>query len=149
MGFFNIFKKNKKKKKELSIKELCSPVLGEMWVCTFNFCPWDEEDNDVCIKKVKIVSARADSKGIFVESSSPYPFGASSVKNVMQGYIDRISSGWYWTGFFETRAKAVKAYDELMEKWISAIRGNMEKVEKVENVENVEKMTDNQKWNNK
>lgn len=125
MGLFNIFQKKKKK----TLKELYTPVLDEMWVCTFNFCPWDEEDNSVYIKKVKIVSARADSKGIFVESSSPYPFGTSSMKDVMKGYIDRISSGWYWTGFFETREEAVKAYKELMEKWISAIRGNMEKVE--------------------
>lgn len=126
MGFFNIFNK----KKKMTIKELYSPVLDEMWVCTFDFCPWDEKDNSVYIKKVEIVSARADSKGIFVESSSPYPFGTSSMKNVMQGYIDKISSGLYWTGFFETREDAVKAYNELMEKWISSIRANMEKIGK-------------------
>lgn len=126
MGFFNIFQK---KKKKMTLKELYAPVLDEMWVCTFNFCPWDENDNKVYIKKVKIISARAENKGIFVESSSPYPFGTSSMGDVMKGYIDRISSGWYWTGFFETREEAVKAYKELMEKWISAIRGNMEKVE--------------------
>ena len=125
MKLFDIFKK----KKKMTIKELYAPVLDEMWVCTFNFCPWDEKDNNVVIKKVKIVSARADEKGIFVESSSPYPFEASSIGNTMCGYIDRISSGWHWTGFFETEEEAKLAYNNLMLKWCEVIKSKIKKVQ--------------------
>lgn len=122
MKLFDIFKK--KKKKKMTIKELYAPVLDEMWVCTFNFCPWDETRNKVVFKKVKIVSAEATREGIWVKSNEPYPFDGTNED--MCGYIDKIDCRWYWNGFFETKEEAEKAYVELMEKWIGEIRKNVD-----------------------
>ena len=120
MKLFNIFKKQKAK----SIKELYTPVLDKMWVCVFNFEPWNETNHDVLFKKVNIVKAYADEKGIFVESNEQDPF--SSYENrCLCGYIDTISDHWHWTGFFETKEEAEKAYNDLMKKWIGVIESKM------------------------
>lgn len=118
MKLFNIFKKQKK----LTIKELYAPVLDEMWVCAFNFTPWSPEDHGVVFKKVKIVKAEACQEGIYVKSSEPDPFDNSSE---LRGYIDKITCNWRWTGFFETKEEAEKAYNDLMKKWISVIESKM------------------------
>lgn len=118
MKLFNIFKKQKK----MSIKELYAPVLDEMWVCAFNFAPWASKEHKVVFKKVKIVRAEADKDGIFVKSSEPDPFDKSSE---LRGYIDKITCNWHWTGFFETKKDAEKAYNDLMKKWISVIESKM------------------------
>ena len=118
MKLFNIFKKQKK----LTIKELYAPVLDEMWVCTFRFNPWEPENHTVIFKKVKIVMAEADTDGIFVKSSEPDPFDNRSD---LRGYIDKITCNWHWTGFFETKEEAEKAYNDLMKKWISVIESKM------------------------
>ena len=118
MKLFNIFKKQKK----LTIKELYAPVLDEMWVCTFRFTPWEPENHKVIFKKVKIVKAEADKDGIYVKSLEPDPFDQSSE---LHGYIDKITCNWHWTGFFETKEEAEKAYNDLMKKWISVIESKM------------------------
>lgn len=120
MKLFDIFKKRKK----LTIKELYAPVLDKMWVCVFNFCPWDVEEHDVVFKKVTIVKASADEKGIFVESDEQDPFTRYD-KERLRGYIDRITSSWHWVGFFETKEEAEKAYNELMKKWVAVIESKM------------------------
>ena len=120
MKLFNIFKKRKK----LTLKELYAPVLDEMWVCVFNFEPWDVKAHDVVFKKVNIVKASADEKGIFVESDEQDPFDKYD-KSKLRGYIDRITSSWHWVGFFETKEEAEKAYNELMKKWIGVIESKM------------------------
>lgn len=122
MGLFNIFKK----KKKMSIKELYAPVLDEMWVCAFNFCPWDEDKYKVFFKKVKIVRAEATKEGIWVKSDEPYPFESACTDDVMCGYIDKIDCRWYWIGFFETKEEAEKAYVELTEKWIDRMKKSVE-----------------------
>lgn len=119
MKLFDIFKK----KKKMTIKELYAPVLDEMWVCTFNFCPWDESRHKVVFKKVKIVSAEATREGIWVKSNETYPFNKSN--QTICGYIDKINCEWHWTGFFETKEEAEKSYNELMKKWISVIESKM------------------------
>ncbi len=118
MKFFDIFKKQKK----LTIKELYAPVLDEMWVCVFNYVPWEPENHKVIFKKVKIVMAQAGKDGIFVQSSEPDPLDSSSE---LRGYIDKITCNWHWTGFFETKEEAEKAYNDLMKKWISVIESKM------------------------
>ena len=118
MKLFDIFKKQKK----LTIKELYTPVLDEMWMCTFKFNPWDPEQHKVVFKKVKIVKAEADRGGIFVWSSDPNPFDNSLES---YGYIDKITCSRHWTGFFETKEEAEKAYNDLMKKWISVIESKM------------------------
>lgn len=120
MKLFNIFKKQKK----LTLKELYAPVLDKMWVCVFNFCPWDVEKHDVVFKKVNIIKACADEKGIFVESDEQDPFTLYD-KEHLRGYIDRITSSWHWVGFFETKEKAEKAYNDLMKKWVGVIESKM------------------------
>ena len=120
MKLFDIFKKRKK----LTIKELYAPVLAKMWVCVFNFCPWDVEEHDVVFKKVNIVKASADEKGIFVESDKQDPFTRYD-KERLRGYIDRITLSWHWVGFFETKEEAEKAYNELMKKWVAVIESKM------------------------
>ena len=122
MKLFNIFKK----KKKMSLKELYAPVLDEMWVCTFNFCPWDESRNKVVFKKVKIVSAEATREGIWVKSDETYPFDGT--KETICGYIDKIDCRWYWNGFFETEEKAKKAFNDLMEKWCGVIKSKIVKI---------------------
>lgn len=124
MKLFDIFKKQKK----MAIKELYAPVLDEMWVCTFNFYPWDEDAHKVFIRKVNIIKAVADSKGIMVTSSEPYPFGTSSISDSMHGYIGRITNGFHWTGFFETEEEAKKAFNDLMEKWCGVIKSKIFKI---------------------
>ena len=121
MKLFNIFKKQKKKKK-MTIKELYAPVLDEMWVCAFRFSPWEPKDHKVIFKKVKIVKAVACKEGIYVKASEPNPFDQSSE---LRGYIDKITCNWHWTGFFETKEEAEKAYNDLMKKWISVIESKM------------------------
>ena len=118
MKLFNIFKKQKK----ITIRDLYTPVLDEMWVCTFRFNPWEPENHTVIFKKVKIVMAEADKNGIFVRSSEPDPFDNHSE---LCGYIDKITCNWRWTGFFETKEEAVKAYNDLMKKWIGVIESKM------------------------
>ena len=118
MKLFNIFKKQK----QMTIKELYAPVLDEMWVCAFKFNPWEPENHKVIFKKVKIVMAEADKEGIFVKSSEPDPFDQHSE---LYGYIDKITCNWRWTGFFETKEEAEKAYNELMKKWIGVIESKM------------------------
>jgi hypothetical protein len=118
MKLFNIFKKQKK----LTLKELYAPVLDEMWVCTFKFNPWEPENHKVVFKNVPIVKAEADKEGIYVKSSEPYPFDQSSD---LRGYIGKITCNLHWTGFFETKEEAEKAYNDLMKKWISVIESKM------------------------
>ena len=122
MKLFNIFKKQKK----LTIKELYAqaPIIDEMWVCAFNFEPWEPEKHKVVFKKVKIVEAKATPDGIFVTADEKDPlYFSESYK--LRGYIDKITSQWSWTGFFETKEDAEKAYNELMKKWISVIESKM------------------------
>lgn len=126
MKLFNIFKK----KKKMSLKELYTPVLDEMWVCTFNFCPWDEDKNKVVFKKVKIVRAEATADGIWVRCNEPYPFESSCSDDCMCGYIDKFECRWYWNGFFETKEEAEKAYTELTETWIERIKKNVNEIKK-------------------
>ena len=120
MKLFNIFKRQRK----LTIKELYAPVLDEMWVCAFDFAPWSEERHQVMFKKVNIVKASADQKGIFVESNEQDPFSPYD-NRFLCGYIDTISDNWHWTGFFETKEEAEKAYNKLMKKWIGVIESKM------------------------
>ena len=120
MKLFNIFKKQKK----MTIKELYAPVLDEMWVCVFNFTPWEPENHKVIFKKVKIVEAKATPDGIVVISDEKDPFYFSE-GYILRGYIDRITSQWSWNGFFETKEEAEKAYNDLMKKWISVIESKM------------------------
>jgi len=121
MKLFNIFKKQKAK----TIKELYTPVLDKMWVCVFNFEPWNETKHDVLFKKVNIVKAYADEKGIFVESSEVNPFSLYD-KDHLCGYIDHITQrSWTWCGFFETKEGAEKAYNALVKKWIGVIESKM------------------------
>jgi hypothetical protein len=120
MKFFDIFKK----KKVVTIKDIYAHVLDQMWVCVFNFEPWSPESHEVIFKKVNIVKACANEKGIFVESSEPDPFSPYD-NRCLCGYIDRISNSWNWTGFFETKEEAEKAYNDLMKKWISVIESKM------------------------
>lgn len=111
MKLFNIFKKHKD-----------APFIDEMWVCTFKFKPWEPEDYKVIIKKVKIVMAEAGKDGIFVTSSEKDPFNQHSE---LRGYVNKITCDSQWTGFFETKEEAEKAYNELMKKWISEIESKM------------------------
>lgn len=120
MKLFNIFKKQKK----MTIKELYAPVLDKMWVCVFNFSPWDVKEHGVVFKKVNIIKACADEKGIFVESDERDPFTMYE-KERLRGYIDHITSSWHWVGFFETKEEAEKAYNDLMKKWIGVIESKM------------------------
>lgn len=120
MKLFDLFKKQKK----MTIKDQYFPVLAKMWVCVFNFCPWDVERHDVVFKKVNIIKASADEKGIFVESDEIDPF-IKHGKEHLSGYIDHITSSWHWVGFFETMEEAEKAYNELMTKWIRVIETKM------------------------
>jgi hypothetical protein len=120
MKLFNIFKKQKAK----TIKELYTPVLDQMWVCVFDFAPWSEERHQVMFKKVNIVKAYADEKGIFVESNEQDPFSTYD-NRCLCGYIDTIFDHWHWTGFFETKEEAEKAYNDLMKKWIGVIESKM------------------------
>ena len=120
MKLFNIFKKQKK----LTLKELYAPVLDEMWVCAFKFNPWDPENHKVIFKKVKIVEAKATPDGIFVTADEKDPLYLSESYK-LRGYIDRITPQRSWTGFFETKEDAEKAYNELMKKWILVIESKM------------------------
>ena len=120
MKFFDIFKK----KKVVTIKDIYAHVLDQMWVCVFDFEPWKPERHEVIFKKVNIVKACADEKGIFVESSESDPFCPYENRRLC-GYIDTISDQWHWTGFFETKEEAEKAYNELMKRWISVIESKM------------------------
>ena len=119
MKLFDIFKK----KKKMTIKELYAPVLDEMWVCTFNFRPWDESGNKVIFKKVVIVSAEATRDGIWVMSGERYPFHEND--ETICGYIDKFDCGRYWTGFFETEEEAKKAFNDLMIKWCDVMKSNI------------------------
>ena len=120
MKLFDIFKK----KKKMTIKELYAPVLDEMWVCAFNFTPWNPEEHKVIFKKVEIVKAEACKEGIYVKSSQKDPFDQSQ-SSELRGYIDKITCNWCWTGFFETKEEAQNAYNKLMKQWISVIESKM------------------------
>ena len=118
-NMFNIFKKKK------SLKELFEPVLDEMWLCAFQFSPWDTESFKVLIKKVRIHSAKADKEGIWVESNERDCFKCYD-NYTFNGYIDMITCiGRSWVGFFETQESATKAYNEMLEKWISVTKSKM------------------------
>ena len=119
MSFFN-FLSNKKKR---SVKELYEPVLEDMWICAFNFCPWTPDEHKVVFKKVGIVSAHAYNDGIYVESDFHNPF--YSYSECMKGYVDKIQMRFN-CGFFETEDAAKTAYKELMNKWIDVIKSTME-----------------------
>jgi hypothetical protein len=109
---FEIFKR----KKKMTIKELYAPVLDEMWMCAFNFTPWDPEDFRVTVKKVRIISAQANLGGIWVMSDETIP-GWQTKK--YEGYIDKITASVEWVGFFETKEQAETEFNKMMDKWIS------------------------------
>jgi hypothetical protein len=121
MSFLNLF--SRKKEKPVSVKELYAPVLEDMWVCAFNFCPWNQEEHRVVYKKVGIVTARAYKDGIYVESNFKNPFYGSAGE--MTGYVNKLSIR-HNCGFFETEDAAKTAYKELMNKWIDVIKSTME-----------------------
>lgn len=109
---FGIFKRRKK----MTIKELYAPVLDEMWMCAFDFKPWEPGDFKVTVKKVRITSAQASRDGIWVVSDEPIP-GWQTKK--YEGYIDKITASVEWVGFFETKEQAEAEFNKLMDKWVS------------------------------
>ena len=109
---FGIFKRRKK----MTIKELYAPVLDEMWMCVFDFKPWDSGEFRVTVKKVRITSAQATKNGIWVVSDEPIP-GWQTEK--YEGYIDKITASVEWVGFFETREQAESEFNKMMDKWVS------------------------------
>ena len=117
MNLFGIFKRRKK----MSLKELYPNFLDEMWMCRFTFRPWEPGGYEVVFKKVKITEARATPDGIFVKSDEK----EEHCSNCICGYIDRFTCNWEWTAFFETEEEAKRAYDALMEEWISVMRSKM------------------------
>lgn len=113
---FGIFKRRKK----MTIKELYAPVLDEMWMCAFDFKPWDSGDFRVTVKKVRITAAQASRDGIWVVSDETIP-GFASKK--YEGYIDKITSSFVeWVGFFETKEQAETEFNKLMDKWASEMQ---------------------------
>lgn len=108
-GIFN-------RKKKMTIKDIYAPVLDEMWMCAFDFTPWDSENFRVTIKKVCITAAQASRDGIWVVSDEPIP-GWQSKK--YEGYIDKITSSVEWVGFFEKKEQAETEFNKLMDKWVS------------------------------
>ena len=120
LKIFKIFKKN-----AISPKELYKPVLGDMWMCSVRFRPWEESKHDFCIKKVGLSKAEATNEGIWVIADEKDPFDPYT-KEGAHGYIDRLESyGCSWIGFFESKEAAEKCYNETMEKWISVIQGKL------------------------
>ena len=115
-------------RKRMTIKELYAPVIDQMWCCVVNFCPWSPDKHGVIFKKVNIVKAIADRDGIWVESDSQNPF-EKYCKNILRGYIDKITMTSNTTGFFETEEAAKAAYNKLMEDCIAVIKNKMCKPE--------------------
>ena len=116
---FSIFKKQNKMK---TIKDVFGPVLDEMWMCRFDFYPWDGSRFNVQVKKVHITEARADEDGIWVKSD----YWKDGSNSWVSGYIDKIMGFAHgWVGFFETEEAAKKAFDDLMSKWMVEMKGKM------------------------
>ena len=116
---FDIFKKQNKMK---TIKDVFGPVLDEMWMCRFDFYPWDGSRFNVQVKKVHITEARADEDGIWVKSD----YWKDGSNSWVSGYIDKIMGFAHgWVGFFETEEAAKKAFDDLMSKWMVEMKGKM------------------------
>lgn len=117
---FGIFDKQRKLNKSASpdIK-----LLDKMWMCVFCFNPWDVERHNVVFKEVGIVKAYAEEGGIFVESNENSPFLTCDYP--MSGYIGKFTSQRHWVGFFETKEEAIKAYNDLMKKWVDVIESKI------------------------
>lgn len=109
---FGIFKRQKK----MTIKDLYAPVLDEMWMCAFDFKPWEPEDFKVTVKKVRVTAAQASRDGIWVVSDKTIP-GFETRK--YEGYIGKITSSIEWVGFFETKGQAEAEFNRMMDKWAS------------------------------
>lgn len=112
---FGIFRR----KKKMTIKKMFDSILDEMWVCAFQFRPWDENCTNVVFKKVRIVKAEATDQGIYVLADEKHPFDSNCS---LDGYVDKFTDKWSWTGFFETEREAKDAHNDLMDKWIGVIK---------------------------
>jgi len=108
----------------LSGKDVESPSLGKMWMCRFDFLPWEPDEFNVVFREVEIDKACATKDGIWVEAK------ANDVESthILGGYVGKFTPNWKWIGFFPTENQAKDAFNCLVDKWIKVIESKKPKI---------------------